>query len=331
MVLVVVGFVTLMLGVLDVGDEPLNFVYTSIGACILAGVFLIAGVLRSRPSRTGMAPAPATQGPADAGWTGPGSGGQSTEALPRDEEAPTTSTPAPPPAPPGGTGQEERPLDSWRPRTYDGSGGGGPSRAPATPGPSRRDPTARFGPDADDEDLDEDRDLVEEPETPDTLATGLADDEAAEVADEPAAPPPPPAAPRFPPKKTAKKAAKKGTKKAAKKAAKKSGAEKTGAEKAGTKKAGAKKAAKKSSTKKGTAKKSAAKKTATASAAASPESRRIGDVLSGVQGCGPAKHRKLAEHFGSYDGLARASVAEIAEVEGVSQALAQRIHERLQA
>lgn len=56
-VLVVVAFVTLMLGVLGVGNEPLQFVYASIGSCLVAAVFLAAGVLRGRPSRKPLATA----------------------------------------------------------------------------------------------------------------------------------------------------------------------------------------------------------------------------------------------------------------------------------
>ncbi len=51
MLLVVVGFVLLMLGVLGVGDDPLLWVYASIGACLVAAVLLAIGVFRRRPSR----------------------------------------------------------------------------------------------------------------------------------------------------------------------------------------------------------------------------------------------------------------------------------------
>jgi hypothetical protein len=54
MLLVIIAFVTLMLGVLNItiaGVEPLTFVYATIAACLLAGLFLVVGVLRSRPSR----------------------------------------------------------------------------------------------------------------------------------------------------------------------------------------------------------------------------------------------------------------------------------------
>lgn len=64
--LVLVGFVTLMLGVLGVGERPLEFVYASIGACLLAAVLLAAGVLRGRPSSR----PPAAEGGDRPTWSG---------------------------------------------------------------------------------------------------------------------------------------------------------------------------------------------------------------------------------------------------------------------
>jgi hypothetical protein len=49
--LVLVALAALLLGVLGAGDEPLRFVYASIGTSLLAAVLLVAGVLRSRPAR----------------------------------------------------------------------------------------------------------------------------------------------------------------------------------------------------------------------------------------------------------------------------------------
>lgn len=67
-VLVLVAFVTLMLGVLGMGDDPLQFVYASIGACLVAAVFLAVGVLRARPSRKPLAaPGPGGQ---PSSWSG---------------------------------------------------------------------------------------------------------------------------------------------------------------------------------------------------------------------------------------------------------------------
>lgn len=67
MLLVIVGFVLLVLGVLEVGGQPLTLVYASIGACLVAALLLVVGVLRGRPSRRSSPPA-ATG--ADASWAG---------------------------------------------------------------------------------------------------------------------------------------------------------------------------------------------------------------------------------------------------------------------
>lgn len=66
MLLVVVGLVALLLGVFGVSDEPLQFVYGSIAACLIAAVLLVLGVLRGRPSRKPLV----TGGGQDASWAG---------------------------------------------------------------------------------------------------------------------------------------------------------------------------------------------------------------------------------------------------------------------
>ncbi|HWB70589.1 MAG TPA: hypothetical protein VG452_00075, partial [Egibacteraceae bacterium] len=52
MVLVIVAAVTLVIGVFfSAGSNDLSLIYVSIGSCLLAGLFLILGVLRQRPRR----------------------------------------------------------------------------------------------------------------------------------------------------------------------------------------------------------------------------------------------------------------------------------------
>ena len=88
MLLVVAGFVLLMLGVLGVGEDPLLWVYASIGSCLVAAVLLTAGVLRRRPPRRRPA------GPADGGASWAGASGAVPSAAAADEEGPTDA-PAP--------------------------------------------------------------------------------------------------------------------------------------------------------------------------------------------------------------------------------------------
>jgi excinuclease ABC subunit C len=49
--------------------------------------------------------------------------------------------------------------------------------------------------------------------------------------------------------------------------------------------------------------------------------------LDEIDGVGPGRKRALLHAFGSARGVARASVEDLAKVEGVSEALAQRIHD----
>lgn len=103
MLLVAVGFVLLVLGVLNVrvGDvEPLTFVYASIAACVLAGLFLAVGVVRSRPAqRPVIGPgAPGRQ----ASWSG-AAAWQEPDAAPARPDTPGS---APPPAAPGGAASD---------------------------------------------------------------------------------------------------------------------------------------------------------------------------------------------------------------------------------
>jgi excinuclease ABC subunit C len=57
--------------------------------------------------------------------------------------------------------------------------------------------------------------------------------------------------------------------------------------------------------------------------------RTITSELLGIPGIGPSRRRALLERFGSLAGVRSASVAELADVPGVSRALAERIHQYL--
>lgn len=323
MVLVVVGFVTLMLGVLDVGDNPLNFVYLSIGSCILAGVFLIVGVLRSRPSKTS-APAPSPGLPAAGSWSPP-AGQPPDEPEPSEPVSGHTEplTPQPPPAsPPGGRSPGSMTQSLLRDR--------GPQEHQTTVQnvSAEEEPVDEEGEpggvDAD-ERIDDGVASWQPPESEEYL------DEEAGEAISPAATGPTASEPAG--RKTgAKKAGKKsGTKKAAAKkaSAKKTAGKKSAAKKAGQK-AGTKKAAgKKAAAKKAAGKKSAAKKTAGKKAAAKKSTGAAAPGLEAVSGLGPTKQQRLLDRFGSVEAIRSASADEIAEVDGVSTTLARQVKDQL--
>jgi hypothetical protein len=363
MLLVVVGFVTLVLGILEYGAEPLYFIYASIGSCILAGVFLIAGVLRSRPSRK-EAPAPAEEASAT-GWP-PASGPTTLLSQDTGVDASDATPPSPRPA------DQQQDAETWRPTPSTAQPETGSQSRPgvlATPSdepePAGAEPEPEPGllatpPDepepagAEPEAVEAEPEPAEaEPEPAATEATEpepAAGEHTAETQTADAAPHTeeagkaeatggeqvPPA-----PDLSAEKAtggAKKTTKKAtggAKKTTKKAtgGAKKTTEKATGGAKKTAKKAAggAKKSTKKATggAKKTASQAASSSTAGAQDETRRIAQALNGLEGCGLAQHRSLAQRFGSYDELLAASIADLADVAGISESLAQRIHERL--
>jgi excinuclease ABC subunit C len=52
----------------------------------------------------------------------------------------------------------------------------------------------------------------------------------------------------------------------------------------------------------------------------------VKNPLDEIDGVGPGRKRALLHAFGSATGVARASVEDLAKVDGVSEALAQRVH-----
>ncbi len=68
----------------------------------------------------------------------------------------------------------------------------------------------------------------------------------------------------------------------------------------------------------------------TASPSAPPDAGARCDIdknpLDEIEGVGPGRKRALLHAFGSARGVARADVPDLVKVEGVSEALAQRIH-----
>jgi DNA uptake protein ComE-like DNA-binding protein len=128
MLLVIVGAVTLVIGAFLRDD--LTLVYVSIASCLLAGLFLVIGIVRSRPSRK---PALASGGDGqEASWSGASSwagdrrdGGEagSTQVLDRDEGAADTDGAVKVAAEedtPTAEAPEADPDERWQPR----SGGG---------------------------------------------------------------------------------------------------------------------------------------------------------------------------------------------------------------
>jgi hypothetical protein len=327
MVLVVIGFVTLMLGVLGVGEDPLQFVYISIGACLVAAVFLIIGVVRGRPAKK---PVAASGGQGAASWSGAsawneqGSAGE-TAALQRDEP------PAPASTPHVQVVTAEEAAGEARERADESA-----FAPPASDGDTSEPPVERDEPAAVDADDDDEviavvpKRTAAERAAADDAGAPAGDGASSESADDPVAGATAagarPAAKRTTRTSSAKKAS-------AKKAASKASTAKTSAKKATAKKAAAKATTAKATTaKKASAKKTSAKKTTARKAGAGAASRGGGDdgrsleeVLANVTGVGPAKQQQLTERFGSIEALRAASPEELQEINGISDTLAARI------
>jgi chemotaxis protein histidine kinase CheA len=325
MALVVVGFVTLMLGVLGVGEEPLLYVYLSIGACLVAALFLVIGVVRGRPSKK---PVVASGGDrAEASWAGASAWSDvgdtgSTAVLQREESTDGSSS--------GGGVQIVTAAEAAGDARTRGdtdfappSASGDASRAEdaVVVVPARSEETVEPAPD--DEGAQETTPAAEEVEVEVVTAPEVRKATAG--------------------KATAKKAT------ASKATAKKATASKATAKKATASKATAKKAtAKKATASKATAKKATAspsagtrraapKKDVAARLAAKrasaqagrDDAARIEQALGNVSGVGPAKRTDLLRHFGSFDALASATVSALQEVDGISATLAERIRRAL--
>src|SRR5688500_12428950 len=88
LLLVIAAAVTLLIGLLN--REVIEWVYASIACCLLAGVLLTIGVLRSRPSRKpvlqsgGEGQAASWAGASQ--WGGDTGGGSSAGVLTRDDD-----------------------------------------------------------------------------------------------------------------------------------------------------------------------------------------------------------------------------------------------------
>ena len=102
LMLVIAAAVTLLVGLLD--REVIEWVYASIAFCLLAGLLLTIGVLRSRPSRKPVLQSGGEgQGASWAGasqWGASGDQGADAAVLTRDDEETDSTvrvTPAPPP------------------------------------------------------------------------------------------------------------------------------------------------------------------------------------------------------------------------------------------
>jgi hypothetical protein len=253
LLLVIAAAVTLLMGLLN--REVIEWVYASIASCILAGILLTIGVLRSRPSRkpvlSGGGEGQAASWAGASQWGGDTGGQAGAGVLARDaEDEPDDATVrvAPEPEDAGELTGDDEPTRTSLPEAESGASPWAPADEQADTG-----------------DIPEVRVLPPEPSVEDTPAPAPDDDVV--VVPKPSArgdqaPPPAPAG-------------------------------------------------------------------APAPAAAADESERFEQVLSPIAGVGPAKRRALLAHFGTYRKLRAATPEKLAEVQGISRTLADRIHKAL--
>lgn len=297
MVLVIIGAVTLVIGVFF-ADDDLTLVYVSIVSCLLAGVFLVVGIIRGRPSKAAPAspapqpvgaPAGPSPGPAETpAWSSrepSAPAGQAGPAASRSGPAvaPVARRSAPPPTPAEDAAAEVSGED----RTAEMPGAGAPVVASAKDEPEQEPVAEPAAPPS--KRLSLKKGLTKKSVARKAVAKKAAAKKAAAPAPEPAAPPA----------------------EEAPAVAEQPEAVVVPAEKA-TKKAAGKKA-----TKKATARRDA------------PESFQA--ALTGVTGLGPARATTLHERFGSISALRGSSVEEIAATPGVSRTIAERILNQLGA
>lgn len=288
LMLVIAAAVTLLVGLLN--RDQIEWVYASIGCCLLAGLLLTIGVLRSRPSRK---PVLQSGGEGTASWAGasqwgsgndePSGGGAAVltrddeendstvrvanreDALVGDDEPTRTAMPAPAPQPEVEAAAAS--ASPWAPAAHDDTGDladGGvrvlepePAAAPA-PGPAAP--------------ADEDVVIVPKPSarggtSPLDAGAGGAAGQAAAAASVP---------------NSDDAAASVGTGAAA-----------------------------------------------TAARGNADDAARFEQVLAPIAGVGAGKRAALFQHFGTYRKLRAATPEKLAEVPGISRTLADRIHNAL--
>ena len=261
LLLVIAAAVTLLMGLLN--REVIEWVYASIACCILAGILLTIGVLRSRPSRKPVLQSGGDSQPASwAGasqWGGDKGGQSSAGVLTRDadEDADDSTVRVSPPVEEDIPGDDE-PTRTSLPEAESGASPWAPAdeadtgdvRVLPPPEPEEGEPAAPAA-------EDEDSDVVVVPK-PSARGDG-----------ELLPPPAPAAAQEAPPPD------------------------------------------------------------AGAPAGSPDEAERFEQVLSPIAGVGPTKRKALLAHFGTYRKLRAATPEKLAEVQGVSRTLADRIHKAL--
>ena len=258
LLLVIAAAVTLLMGLLN--RDVIEWVYASIACCLLAGVLLTIGVLRSRPSRKPVLQSGGEGQPASwAGasqWGGDTGGQSSSGVLTRDAEDDVDDSTVRVTSPPADDSElrgddeptrtsmpaAEGEASPWAPAGDQGDTGEISDVRVLPPPEPVEEPTAQAG--------DDDDDVVVVPKP-----SARGDDEAL-------LPPPVP----------------------------------TRGGRAG---------------------------------GGGGEAERFEQVLSPIAGVGPAKRQALLAHFGTYRKLRAATPEKLAEVQGVSRTLADRIHKAL--